>query len=148
MEDLQEQLDLFLQTEGKKYLSGCKGNSEIVHCPDGFLELPIDFWRCKINKELCPIQSLVYIDNKENVWAGCHTSKEKQDQIFNTIKARKYDGFHHILGRRLCPLCPPEEVIIPIECHAWTVKRSKQKKRRKCRKGEGHNYTTITILGS
>lgn len=108
IEDLQGQLVLFLETEGKKYLSGLKGNSEIVICPEGFVELPIDLWKCKINKQLCPTQSQVYITDKAKFLLGCRASKERKESIFNTIQNLEYWG-HHILGRYLCRLCSGKE---------------------------------------
>ncbi len=109
IEDLRRQLILFLKTEGKRYLSGLKGNSEIINCPEGYVELPIDLWKCKINKQLCPIQSQVFTKDKEKFLAGCHAQKEKKEEIYNAVGNLKYDGFHHILGRYLCPLCSGKE---------------------------------------
>lgn len=108
IEDLRGQLVLFLEIEGKKYLSSLKGNSEIVNCPEGFVDLPIDLWKCQINRQLCPTQSQVYITDKEKFLIGCNAPKERKEAIFNTSQNPEYWG-HHILGRYLCPLCSGEK---------------------------------------
>jgi len=108
-EDLRKQLILFNETQAKKYLSGWKGTTETINCPEGFVTLPVDFWKCKINRELCSIQCQVYIKDKEKFLAGCRVPKEKKEEIFNTVKNLKYEGFHHILGRYLCSLCSGKE---------------------------------------
>lgn len=107
--DLRKQLSIFIEIDVKKYISHWKGSGDTINCPEGFIELPIDLWKCKINKQLCPIQSQVYITDKEKFLVGCHAQKEKKEEIFNTIGNLKYGGFHHIPGRYLCRLCSGKE---------------------------------------
>ena len=105
IKDIKCQLDQFLQVEGKNYLSTWKGNSEIINCPEGFIELPIDIWKCKLNKKICPLQAKIFIKDKAEFIAGCLVPEERKKAIFETIEDSKYDGFHHVPGRYKCPLC-------------------------------------------
>ena len=108
--DLRKQLAQFLQSEGKNYLSAWKGKGEIINCPEGFIELPIDLWKCKLSGETCPIQAQIFITNKAKFLSGCLALEKRKEAIFETIGNSKYDGFHHLLGRYKCPLCKGKEV--------------------------------------
>lgn len=109
IENLRKQLTLFLEIEGKKYLSTWEGSDEIVSCPEGFIELPIDLWKCKLSETLCPTQAQVFITNKPKFLSVCLAPEARKESIFETIKSGDYDGFHHVPGRYKCPLCRGKE---------------------------------------
>ncbi len=109
IEDLRKQLSQFLQSEGKYYLSTWKGTAEIVNCPEGFIELPIDLWKCKLSRKTCSIQAQVFITNKDTFLSECLAPEKRKIAMFETIKSCEYDGFHHMPGRYKCPLCKGKE---------------------------------------
>ena len=76
-----------------------------IRCPEGFVMLPSDTWCCKITKDLCCLQSFVDTNDKSGFLAGCDASVNKKEEIFTTIVEQKYNGFHHVPGRYLCPAC-------------------------------------------
>jgi len=104
-EDIRVRLVQYLQNEGRSYISLCKGTSEIINCPEGYIELPVDVWRCKLSKKVCSIQAQVLTTNKQEFMSGCHAPKQRKEAILKAVKDGKYDGFHHIPGRYLCPSC-------------------------------------------
>jgi hypothetical protein len=79
--------------------------SHDVRCPEGFVDLPLDAWSCKLTKQPCRLQAFVPMNDRAAFSAGCHAASEKQEQIFSTIRAGKYTGFHHVPGRYLCARC-------------------------------------------
>ena len=105
LKDMRNQLAQYLQPEGQSYLSAWKGTSEIISCPEGYVELPIDIWKCKLNRKTCPIQGRVFITDKAKFLYGCHAPRERKEAIFTAIEDSRYNGFHHMPGRYLCPLC-------------------------------------------
>lgn len=109
IKDIRNKLAQFLQIEGKKYLSSWKGTPEIINCPEGFIELPIDLWKCKLNKKICPLQAKIFIKDKVEFMVGCLAPGGRKKAIFETIKDSRYEGFHHMPGRYKCPLCVGRE---------------------------------------
>ena len=105
IEALRKKLISFLEIEGKEYLSSCKGSDEIVNCPEGYVELPIDLWKCKLSKTLCPTQAQVFITNKPKFLSACLAPEIRKELIFKTIESGDYGGFHHKPGRYKCPMC-------------------------------------------
>lgn len=103
---LRKKLDHFLATEGRRWVEHFKGDlstdgTNIVNCPDGFILLPLDAWHCKHDKESCGLA--IDISDEDRFLAHCRS--EKKIGILQSVKNKKYDGFHHVLGRYLCPLC-------------------------------------------
>jgi hypothetical protein len=103
---LHEELENFLRTKGRQWVDQFKGDRHgnedaLVNCPDGYVLLPIDTWCCKHDKEVCGLA--VDISNEERFLAHCRS--EKKAGILRAVQSKKYDGFHHVLGRYLCPLC-------------------------------------------
>ncbi len=105
VEEVQSRLEHYLQSEGRRFVSIRKATDETVTCPEGYIELPVDIWRCKLNGETCPLQAQVLITRKDTFISGCHAPKDKKEAIFRIIRNGKYNGSHHLPGRYLCPLC-------------------------------------------
>lgn len=105
LKDLENQLVRYLQTDCQSYLSAFKGTGDVINCPEGYIDLPIDVWKCKLDDKICPLQAQVLITEKAKFLSECHAPEGRKQAIFKAIKDHKYDGFHHIPGRYLCPLC-------------------------------------------
>ena len=98
-------LEQFMKITGTKWIERWKGSSGSVNCPEGYILLPIDIWKCKITRETCGIQAQVPITDKNKFFAWCNAPRERKENIFKIIRTRKYTGFHHIPGRHLCVQC-------------------------------------------
>jgi len=105
LEGMQFVLEQFMKTKGMDWIEKWKGSPGYVNCPKGYIELPIDIWKCKIIREDCGIQAQVPITEKKKFLTWCKVSEERKEQIFETILSGKYTGFHHIPGRLLCVQC-------------------------------------------
>ena len=82
-----------------------QGTDHLINCPQGFIELPIDLWKCKFNNSMCNLQAQVDINDKETFFKKCTAQDEQKNGIFSAITEGKYDGFHHVPGRNLCVVC-------------------------------------------
>ncbi|MFA4935502.1 MAG: hypothetical protein WC568_06670 [Candidatus Methanoperedens sp.] len=98
-------LNIFLKTQGQSWVERWKGSECAINCPESYIELPIDLWKCKLTKNTCNLQAQVFINDKELFMDGCHAPQERKGKIFKTIQLGQYDGFHHIQGRFLCVQC-------------------------------------------
>lgn len=78
-----------------------------MYCPEGTLELPIDIWHCKLTGTACPIQAEIDPGDWASFHSHCLASSERQAGIQQAIETGKYDGFHHMPGKWLCPTCKP-----------------------------------------
>ncbi|MCP8317301.1 MAG: hypothetical protein H3Z51_10665 [archaeon] len=105
LKDIENQLIQYLQTEGQSYLSAFKGTGDVINCPEGYIELPIDVWKCKLDDKTCSLQAQVLITEEAKFLSECRAPEGRKQAIFRAIKDGKYNGFHHIPGRYLCPLC-------------------------------------------
>ena len=94
-----------IDRDGRPWIEFWKGRGEGVTCPEGFVKLPIDLWCCKLTGEPCSLQASVNPEDEAGFRHGCHADSDKQDKILKTIRAGKYDGFHHVPGRYLCVAC-------------------------------------------
>jgi len=103
---IEKEFKQFLTYEGSSYISRWKGNHVIVNCPEGQLLLPVDIWKCKLNGETCPTQAQVFLNQEDKFRYKCAANEKKKEQILSLIKAGNYDGFHHVIGREKCVLCP------------------------------------------
>jgi hypothetical protein len=97
-------LNQFISTTGKAHVAKFKGHGEAVNCPELTTLLPIDSAYCKISDEPCPIQGQVYV-YKEDALKACTASPEAKAGVIRAITSGRYTGFHHVLGRYLCPSC-------------------------------------------
>ena len=77
----------------------------LIDCPQAYIDLPIDNWKCKDSKGPCPLQGQLDISNQNLFLSRCLVSEERKKGILNAITTGKYNGFHHIPGRYLCGLC-------------------------------------------
>ncbi len=104
---LEKELNIFLNTEAKQYvksfMSSESVNKEIITCPEGRVILPVDVWHCKFDGKACPIQASIQLNDNKNFMLHCRA--ENKEEIFNTVEKKKYQGFHHVPGRYLCPSC-------------------------------------------
>ena len=91
--------------EGRPWIDYWKGSNGNINCPEGAVKLPIDMWHCKLTGEVCYLQANIKIDDKQGFLNGCHAESDRKEKIFSTIENEKYDGFHHVPGRRLCVAC-------------------------------------------
>lgn len=76
-------------------------------CPEGKIELPIDLWKCKLTGQLCPLQAFIDTEHWTTFHEHCLAPQERQQGIRQAISTGQYHGFHHVLGRYLCPMCKP-----------------------------------------
>ncbi|EOV9410016.1 hypothetical protein ACN5W3_004472 [Vibrio parahaemolyticus] len=84
-----------------------KGSSsgKYVNCPQAYVELPIDLWKCKFSKKACQIQAMVNTKDKEEFVNKCTATETQKEGIYTAIQDGKYSGFHHVPGRYLCVGC-------------------------------------------
>jgi hypothetical protein len=108
---IKKEFQQFLTYEASNYLSGWKGNHNIVNCPEGKILLPVDIWKCKLNGETCPTQAQVFLNQEDEFRTKCGADEKKKEQILNLIRGNKYDGFHHVTGRLKCVLCRGKEYL-------------------------------------
>jgi hypothetical protein len=107
--NLKTNIGAFLDTEGRAYLQQWQYAGEATpNCPEGAVKLPIDLWVCKLVQDRCPIQAQVFIGNPDQFFRHCLAPEARKRHIFDTVSQRRYDGFHHIVGRYLCPYCEAE----------------------------------------
>ena len=108
---LEESINHFLSIYARQWIEAMKhsGNPEIPNCPEGALELPSDVWICKLSKNPCPIQAMVFTMDRDLFIENCLVASPRKEQIFETVKSGKYDGFHHVPGRFLCVECENEQ---------------------------------------
>ncbi|WP_022951332.1 hypothetical protein [Leucothrix mucor] len=83
--------------------SGSTGSK--CNCPEGYVELPQDIWKCKLNKSICTLQSEIDLTNTQRFFSGCTAPIEKRKGILSAIESGRYSEFHHVVGRNLCVLC-------------------------------------------
>ena len=103
-EQLKGEINEFLKTHGKDWVNKFKyigTDSRNINCPDSFVRLPVDSWRCKHDNEICSL--LIDPNDKEAFLSNCRA--DKKDGIFAAIEQKVYDGFHHVPGRYLCSYC-------------------------------------------
>jgi hypothetical protein len=109
LEKIKQQFEQYLSLDAIHYLSEWKGNDSIVNCPEGKILLPVDIWKCKLTGETCPTQAQVFVTEEDEFRLKCSADEKKKEQILNTIKGNKYNGFHHVAGRLKCVLCIGKE---------------------------------------
>jgi hypothetical protein len=97
-----------LPSIAQPWLKGWQRGVSVINCPEAKISLPIDLWYCKLEDQPCPIQAQVFLDSPEAFFEGCLVSPERKQQIFDTVAAGKYGGFHHLPGRYLCVSCEDE----------------------------------------
>lgn len=116
---LEESINQYLSIFAKQWIEAMKhsGNQEIPNCPEGAIKLPSDVWICKLTKEPCPIQAMVFTKDKDLFMENCQAHSPRKEQIFDTVANGKYDGFHHVPGRYLCVECDNEPKKTTLKYH-------------------------------
>lgn len=104
-EGIKTLINNLLETEGKEFIQGWMGNSEVINCPDGYIKLPIDMWCCKLTGARCNLQAQVFLQDHALFLSRCTAPDDKKAGILKAATEGKYKGFHHIPGRNLCPTC-------------------------------------------
>ncbi len=99
----------FIKKEAEKHINQWKGGQNVVNCPEGYVLLPVDIWKCKLDKETCPTQGQVFMDRQKEFKELCRANIDKKGKILELIQQGDYDGFHHIVGRGICVLCKGKE---------------------------------------
>lgn len=119
IERLRAKVENFIAGEGKAWIEQWKhaGDSRTPNCPEGAVRLPIDLWVCKLKDEVCPIQAQVFLDDPETFFRHCLATRDRAQEIFDTVAGRKYDGFHHIPGRYLCVACQHDGIAEAFQYH-------------------------------
>jgi hypothetical protein len=107
MAELGVAVEGLIAVEGRPWLEQWKhgGDVRVPNCPEGAVKLPIDLWTCKLEKKTCPIQAQIFLDDPDRFFRHCLAPRDRMQEIFDTVAAGKYDGFHHIPGRYLCVAC-------------------------------------------
>jgi len=105
VEAMQFVLEQLMKYKGSKWINKWKGFSGCVNCPEAYIELPSDIWKCKITGDSCSIQAQISIKDKAGFLARCCASQDRKENIYRIIQEKKYSGFHHIPGRFLCVQC-------------------------------------------
>jgi hypothetical protein len=90
---------------------------DVVNCPEGAIKLPIDLWVCKLTRDICPIQAQVFLNDRDLFIRHCQAPEERKDQIFASVSAGAYEGFHHVSGRYLCTSCEHEGKKLTFQYH-------------------------------
>jgi hypothetical protein len=132
---IESEIEKRLTTDAAEWvtLSSDGGSSDSPNCPEGAIRLPIDLWVCKLFDETCPIQAQVFLSNPQTFFQGCLATPEKKRQIFDTVIARKYRGFHHLAGRIPCPLCDTEGKGNLSYCYPWEL-------------ADLENYSSVVVM--
>lgn len=104
IEALKYELTKILQSFGSDYIGRHSSDENFVRCPDAKVLLPIDSFYCKHDDTPCNLGGGIFKKNKENFIEKCRISTRKQG-IWTAIETNRYNGFHHIPGRYLCPNC-------------------------------------------
>ncbi len=107
--EINKELAHFIKNEADKYLSRWKRGQNVVNCPEGYVLLPLDIWKCKLDGETCPTQGQVFLDRQNEFKQHCRANEDKKEKILELIQKGDYDGFHHIIGRGICVLCKGKE---------------------------------------
>ena len=104
-EEMKTILKAYLDSEGKAYVQNWMGSSRTVNCPEGYIKLPIDIWCCKLTHSPCNLQAQVTLQDQALFISTCAAPENKKAGIFNAVTDGRYNGFHHVPGRNLCPTC-------------------------------------------
>ena len=104
IESASSELKNVMDTNGTDYIGVHSSDENFVRCPDAKVKLPIDIFCCKNDNKACFIGGGIYKKNKQDFIDNCRIDSRKEG-IWNAIKLKKYEGFHHIPGRYLCPSC-------------------------------------------
>jgi hypothetical protein len=105
MEIMRDKLENYVNICGVNYINSIGRSPDGVCCPEGFLDLPADVWKCKLDKRVCMLQAWISTNNKEQFLSSCHAPDQRKEGIFRTITEGIYIGAHHRPGRYLCPNC-------------------------------------------
>ncbi len=102
---IKDYLDKYIEHDVIEFLYETNCVDESISCPEGLLQLPIDTWHCKINKEICPIGAVIdsnedFVQNK-----SCIADKKKKIDINRIINDGRYSGLHHMPGKHHCSSC-------------------------------------------
>lgn len=102
---MEAKLGNYLNTQGVYYLNTIGRSPDGVCCPEGLLELPLDIWKCKLDKRMCELQAWISVSDKDQFIASCHAPAERKESIHRIVTEGVYKGVHHKPGRYLCPIC-------------------------------------------
>lgn len=119
IERLLTKVQAILDTHGRAWVDAMKhgGNPDAPNCPEGAVQLPIDAWVCKLMKTNCPLQAQVLLNEPDVFFEECLAPAKRAQDIFETVRSGKYDGFHHVPGRYLCVDCDEEQIKTTFKYH-------------------------------
>jgi hypothetical protein len=103
--EIESLISNFLALTGTDYVKTHFKSDEVVNCPEGFVKLPIDLWCCKLTGAACDLQAQVFLNDRDKFISSCTAPETKKNGIFTAISDGRYKGFHHVVGRYLCPSC-------------------------------------------
>jgi hypothetical protein len=102
---IRAKLEGYVNTQGAYYIDSIGRSPSGVCCPEGFLDLPFDIWKCKLDKQMCELQAWISVSDKEQFVASCHAPEQRKEDIWRIVTEGIYRGAHHKPGRYLCPTC-------------------------------------------
>jgi len=105
IESMRANLENYVNTWGAHYINSIGKSPDGVCCPEGFLDLPLDLWKCKLDRQVCKLQAWIPIGDKELFVTNCHAPGQRKEDIYRIVVEEIYKGAHHKPGRYLCPTC-------------------------------------------
>ncbi len=102
---IKELCNIYLEDIGRKYINRWSKTDKQINCPNALIDLPIDNYKCKVDKRICSIQGAIDESHYDTFLNNCHLDNKTKEGILKAIQNKLYEGFHHVLGRQLCPLC-------------------------------------------
>jgi len=122
LEEMRTKLENLLNTQGAYYINTIGRGPDSICCPEGFLDVRCDLWKCKMDRQICKLQAWIPTSDKEQFVANCHAPDQKREGIYGAVIEREYNGAHHRPGRYLCPTCkPPKKDAFSNYHYPWEV---------------------------
>ena len=72
IEVIRAKLENYVNTWGAHHINSTGRSPDGVCCPEGFLDLPLDIWKCKLDKRTCKLQAWISTNDKEQFLSSCH----------------------------------------------------------------------------
>jgi hypothetical protein len=102
---IKAKLENYVNTWGAHHINSVGRSPDGVCCPEGFLDLPFDIWKCKLDKRKCRLQAWILTNDQKQFLSCCHAPPQRKEDIYRIITEGIYKGAHHKPGRYLCPIC-------------------------------------------
>ena len=104
LKTIDKEVENLINTSCTIYIVKNSQSETHINCPKLKIILPIDSFYCKVDNNICMLGRDVEKTNKNYFIKNCRITAQKEG-IWNAIETQKYKGFHHLIGRYLCPYC-------------------------------------------